>query len=187
MRVIAGDAHGRRLRAPRGLVTRPATARVRSSIFSRLAARTEIAGARVLDLFAGSGSLGLEALSRGAAWAVFVDSSRAAATAVRDNLRALGLEARGEVMVTGAERAIPTLAARRVRFSLVFVDAPYRDDTSAAVLAALGAGGLLDDGAFVVVRQAGRAPAISPAGFETINCATLGDHRIALYRAPAAR
>ena len=67
MRVIAGEAHGRRLRAPRGLVTRPATARVRASIFSRLAARTDLNGARVLDLFAGSGSLGLEALSRGAA------------------------------------------------------------------------------------------------------------------------
>jgi 16S rRNA (guanine966-N2)-methyltransferase len=186
MRVIAGEAHGRRLRAPGGLVTRPATARVRASIFSRLAARTELAGARVLDLFAGSGSLGLEALSRGAAKAVFVDSSRAAATAIRDNLRVFGLEGRAEVMVASVERAIAMLSARGERFDLVFVDPPYRDDTSAAVLRALGADGLLGDDAYVVVRQAGRAPEISPAGLEAINCATLGDHRIALYRAPAA-
>jgi 16S rRNA (guanine966-N2)-methyltransferase len=186
MRVIAGEAHGRRLRAPRGLVTRPATARVRASIFSRLAARMELDGARVLDLFAGSGSLGLEALSRGAARAVFVDSSRAAATAIRDNLRALGLERRAEVIMAGVERALAGLGSRGMRFDLVFVDAPYRNDISAAVLKALVADGLLEIDAYVVVRQAGRAPEISPAGLEAINRATLGDHRIALYRASAA-
>jgi len=187
MRVIAGEAHGRRLRAPRGLETRPATARVRASIFSRLAARTELAGARVLDLFAGSGSLGLEALSRGAARAVFVDSSRAAAAAIRGNLRVLGLEARAEVVAASVERAIAALTARGARFDLVFVDAPYRKDTSAAVLDAIVAGGLLGEGAYVVVRRAVRAPQISAAGLEAINSATLGDHRIVLYRAPAAR
>jgi 16S rRNA (guanine966-N2)-methyltransferase len=187
MRVIAGEAHGRRLRAPRGLATRPATARVRASIFSRLAARTEISGARVLDLFAGSGSLGLEALSRGAQQAVFVDSSRAAATAIRDNLRVLGLEERAQVLVADVERAIALLGARHARVDLVFVDAPYRNDISAAVLMALVTDGLLGEDAYVVVRQAGRAPEISPASLEAINCATLGDHRIALYRAPAAR
>ncbi|MGH7915332.1 MAG: 16S rRNA (guanine(966)-N(2))-methyltransferase RsmD [Candidatus Binataceae bacterium] len=187
MRVIAGEAHGRRLRAPRGLVTRPATARVRASIFSRLAARTDLAGARVLDLFAGSGSLGLEALSRGALRAVFVDSSRAAATAIRDNLRVLGLEERAEVIVAGVERTIAMLGARGEPFDLVFVDAPYRNDISAAVLQALAADGLLGGDAYVVVRRAVRAPEISSAGFEAINCATLGDHRIALYRAPMAR
>ncbi|HEY2525632.1 MAG TPA: 16S rRNA (guanine(966)-N(2))-methyltransferase RsmD [Candidatus Binataceae bacterium] len=187
MRVIAGEAHGRRLRAPRGLKTRPATARVRASIFSRLAARTELAGAQVLDLFAGSGSLGLEALSRGAARAVFVDSSRAAAAAIRGNLRVLGLEARAEVAGASVERALAALAARRARFDLVFIDAPYRNDTSAAVLDAIVAGGLLGESAYVVVRRAVRAPEISPAGLEAINVATLGDHRIVLYRAPAAR
>jgi 16S rRNA (guanine966-N2)-methyltransferase len=187
MRVIAGEAHGRRLRAPRGLVTRPATARVRASIFSRLAVRTEISGARVLDLFAGSGSLGLEALSRGAQSAVFVDSSRAAAGAIRENLRVLGLEQRAEIMVAGVARAIALLGARGARFDLVFVDAPYRNDISAVVIETLAASGLLGADAYVAVRRAGRAPEISPAGLEAINCATLGDHRITLYRAPAAR
>ena len=85
------------------------------------------------------------------------------------------------------ERAIAALAARGERFDLVFVDAPYRDDTQRRGAPALTADGLLGVNAYVVVRQAGRAPEISPAGLEAINRATLGDHRIALYRAPAAR
>ena len=187
MRVIAGEAHGRRMRAPRGLQTRPATARVRASIFSRLAARIDFEEVRVLDLFAGSGSLGLEALSRGAGWAVFVDSSRAAISAIRDNLNALGLATRAEVIVADVERALAALAARGERFDLVFVDAPYRKDVSAPVLAALESRTLLGAGACVVVRQARRAPEINPTGLEEINRATLGDHRIALYRAAATR
>lgn len=187
MRVIAGEAHGRRLRAPRGLLTRPATARVRASIFSRLAARTELAGTRVLDLFAGSGSLGLEALSRGAGHAIFVDSSRAAAAIIRDNLRALGFAERAEVIVAGVERALAQLDARGERFGLVFIDAPYRHDTSAAVLEKLAAGGLLEAGAWVVVRQAARTPRLASARLDEVSCAALGDHRIALYRAPAVR
>jgi len=141
----------------------------------------------VLDLFAGSGSLGLEALSRGAARAVFVDSSRAAAAAIRDNLRVLGLETRAEVVGASVARALAALAARGARFDLVFVDAPYRDDTSAAVLYAIVGGRLLGGDAYVVVRRAARAPEISPAGLDAINIATLGDHRIVLYRAAAAR
>jgi 16S rRNA (guanine966-N2)-methyltransferase len=187
MRVIAGEAHGRRMRAPRGLTTRPATARVRSSIFSRLAVRKDFAGARVLDLFAGSGSLGLEALSRGAARAVFVDSSRTAAATMRDNLRTLGLGYRAEILMMDVERAISSLSQRGARFDLVFIDAPYKRDISAAVMRAIVDGGLLEEDAYVVVRQAGRAPEIAPASLEAISRATLGDHRIALYRAPAAR
>jgi 16S rRNA (guanine966-N2)-methyltransferase len=187
MRVIAGEAHGRRMRAPRGLTTRPATARVRSSIFSRLAVRKDLAGARVLDLFAGSGSLGLEALSRGAAKAMFVDSSRAAASVIRENLRSLKLENRAEILVVDVERAITSLAERALHFDIVFIDAPYKRDISAAVIRAIAGGGLLEEDAYVVVRQAGRAPEIPAAGLEAISSATLGDHRVALYRAPAAR
>jgi 16S rRNA (guanine966-N2)-methyltransferase len=187
MRVIAGEAHGRRLRAPRGTLTRPATARVRASIFSRLSARTDLSGLRVLDLFAGSGSLGLEALSRGARRAVFVDSSRAAAATIRGNLSTLGLLDRAEVVVAGVARAIVQLGARGDRFDIVFVDAPYRRDTSAEVLEALSAGALLEAGAYVMVRQAVRAPEIGPAALETVSRAKLGDHRLTLYRAPETR
>jgi 16S rRNA (guanine(966)-N(2))-methyltransferase RsmD len=124
LRVIAGEAHGRKLRAPRGLLTRPATARVRASIFSRLAARVNLAGARVLDIFAGSGSLGFEALSRGAASVVFVDSSRAAAAVIARNLNELGLAARARILVLDFHRALAELAAAGEPFDLVFVDAP---------------------------------------------------------------
>ena len=131
MRVIAGDARGRRMVAPRGLATRPATARVRQSIFSRLAARMSIDGARVLDLYAGSARSASRRCARGAAAAIFVDSSRGAAGAIERNLETLGLRARGELMVTDAGRALDALAAGGERFDLVFVDAPYADDRSA--------------------------------------------------------
>ncbi len=187
MRVIAGEAHGRRVRAPRGLLTRPATARVRASIFSRLAARTDLSGMRVLDLFAGGGSLGLEALSRGSQRAVFVDSSRAAAVVIRDNLLSLGLEDRAEVVVGDASRVVVQLGARGDRFDLVFVDAPYRRDTSDEVLEALCSSALLETGAYVVVRQAARAPECGSAELEMVSRATIGDHRLTLYRAPGTR
>ena len=182
VRVISGEAHGRRISAPRGLVTRPATARVRASIFSRLASRFELEGAHVLDLFAGSGSLGLEALSRGAAHATFVDSSRTATTAIARNLRATGLDSRARVLALEVKRALSELAAAGERFDLVFVDAPYRDDSSAAVLAILADSRLVTLEGWTVVRQFHRAPALAPAGFECVSVANLGDHRIALYR-----
>ena len=182
MRVIAGNAHGRRISAPRGLETRPATARVRSSIFSRLAARFDLSGARVLDLYAGSGSLGLESLSRGAARVTFVDSSRAAAATIAKNLRVFGFADAARIITADVMRALMDLGAARERFDLVFVDAPYANDLSGEVLAALVAGELMVPLGWVVVRQAGRAPALAPAGLERVNEATLGDHRIALYR-----
>jgi len=182
MRVIAGNAHGRRISAPRGLETRPATARVRSSIFSRLDARFDLTGARVLDLFAGSGSLGLEALSRGAAHVTFVDSSRAAAVAVAKNLGVFGFANVARMLMADVMRALAELATARERFDLVFVDAPYANDLSASVLAALVKMELLVPRGWAVVRQAGRAPTLAPVGLERVNEATLGDHRIALYR-----
>ncbi len=186
MRVIAGDAHGRRIAAPRGLATRPATARVRSSIFSRLGARFDLAGARVLDLFAGSGSLGIEALSRGAASTVFVDSARAAAAVIQRNLRTLGFAGRTRVIVLEVIRALERLAAERARFDLAFIDAPYARDTSAGVIAALVQLELMEPGGWIVVRQDARAPALDPAELELVNQAIVGDHRIALYRRPLA-
>lgn len=182
MRVIAGNAHGRRISAPRGLETRPATARVRSSIFSRIDARFDLSGARVLDLFAGSGSLGLEALSRGAAHVTFVDSSRAAAAAIGKNLGVFGFADAARIVTVDVMRALNDLGHARERFGLVFVDAPYANDLSAAVLAALVEKDLMAPRGLAVVRQAGRAPALTPGGLERVNEATLGDHRIALYR-----
>jgi 16S rRNA (guanine966-N2)-methyltransferase len=183
MRVIAGQARGRRLKAPRGLLTRPTSARVRESIFSRLAVRLGLEGIRVLDVFAGSGSLGLEALSRGAASAVFIDSSRAAARAIESNLAALGLRERARVMASDVRRALAQLGAQQARFELVFIDAPYKNDISAQVLELTAQRELVARGGCVVVRQSTRAPAPppAPADFERA-IVTIGEHRIAYYR-----
>jgi 16S rRNA (guanine966-N2)-methyltransferase len=185
MRIIAGESHGRRLRAPRGTTTRPTTARVRNSIFSRLSARMDFAGARVLDLYAGSGSLGIEALSRGAAHATLVDSSPRAGAVMERNLAELRLAARGTILVTEVRRALIELSRRGERFDLVFIDAPYRDDLTGEVLQRLVDLNLLSEQAWVVAEQYRRASA--PAGeflsrLERAVVATLGDHRIAFYR-----
>ena len=139
MRVIAGELGGRRLAAPRGASTRPTSERVREALFSMLG---ELRGLRVLDLFAGSGALGIEALSRGAAHATFVERSAPALAALRANIAALALEERSSV------RAGDALAALRgaETYDLVFLDPPYAmaealsDQLSRALPAVLAAG-----------------------------------------------
>lgn len=120
MRVITGSARGRRLKALDGLDVRPTTDKVKESLFSAL--QFDIEGRRVLDLFAGSGQLGIEALSRGAEGAAFVDKSKAAVAVVRDNLRATGLEAGARVVQTDALSFLRTTAQR---FDVAFLDPPY--------------------------------------------------------------
>lgn len=122
MRVVAGRLGGRRLVAPPGPATRPTSDRVREALFSVLGPAVE--GARVLDLYAGSGALGIEALSRGAAAAVFVDRAPAAIAAIRANLDALGIE--GDVRRRHAREAVRAAAARQEAYDLVFLDPPYR-------------------------------------------------------------
>jgi 16S rRNA (guanine966-N2)-methyltransferase len=122
MRVIAGTYGGRTLKAPPGAATRPTSDRVREALFSILGPRTD--GARVLDLFAGSGALGLEALSRGAANVTFVDEAAAAIRAVKANLAALGADAqtrRGDAL-----RFLGSASAAGAQYDLVFLDPPYR-------------------------------------------------------------
>lgn len=121
MRVVAGAHGGRRLVAPAGSATRPTADRVREALFSVLG---DVSGARVLDLFAGSGALGIEALSRGAAQATFVDRSARAASAVRANLDALGLAA--EVRRQDARAFLRNARAAQREYDLVFLDPPYR-------------------------------------------------------------
>ncbi len=121
MRIVAGLYGGRRIGAPPGIATRPTSDRVREALFSVLG---PLDGIRVLDLFAGSGALGLEALSRGAASVVFVDRSSAAVAAVKVNLATLGAE--GEVRRREARAALRDAAARAEAYDLVFLDPPYR-------------------------------------------------------------
>ncbi|HEY2664906.1 MAG TPA: 16S rRNA (guanine(966)-N(2))-methyltransferase RsmD [Candidatus Binataceae bacterium] len=182
MKVIAGEARGRRLRAPRGTATRPTSARVRESIFSRLEAKISIAGRTVLDLFAGSGALGIEALSRGADRAVFVDGSKLAASAIRRNLSTLDLTDRTQVIVLEAHRAMAELHRRAERFDLVFVDAPYESQATAAALRAMGELDLIASGGWVAVEMSRRETPPEVPVLERVSIATLGDHRVALYR-----
>jgi 16S rRNA (guanine966-N2)-methyltransferase len=186
MRIIAGQAHGRRLKAPRGLLTRPTSARARESIFSRLAVRMDLGGVRVLDIFAGSGSLGIESLSRGAAQVTFVDSSRDAAAAIRANLAQFELSESARIVVSDVRRALGELGRSHESFDLVFVDAPFKDDMSAEVLALLADLELVAAGGWIVIEQSKRAPAAPPAptAHERALVATIGDHRIAFYRRP---
>jgi 16S rRNA (guanine966-N2)-methyltransferase len=123
VRVIAGRFGGRRLVAPAGAATRPTADRVREALFSILGARVE--GADVLDLFAGSGALGLEALSRGAAHATFVESAAPAQRALRANLEALGAE--GEIARAEALRWLKGARQAARQYDLVFLDPPYRE------------------------------------------------------------
>jgi 16S rRNA (guanine966-N2)-methyltransferase len=122
MRVIAGDYRGRRLQAPPGATTRPTSDRVREALFSVLGERVH--GARVLDLFAGSGALGIEALSRGAAEATFVDSAPGAIRAVKANLDMLGVKA--EVRRADVRGFLGGARAAARQYDLVFLDPPYR-------------------------------------------------------------
>ena len=184
MRIISGEGHGRKIAAPRGWNTRPATARIRASIFSRVLSRMAIEHARVLDLFAGSGSLGIEALSRGAEQAVFVDSARAAANTITQNLRQLGLTERARVIAMDFHPALDQLAAAGEHFDLIFVDPPFAEDSSAAVLAKLTQLGLINAHGIVIVRQYYRATELPAMELDCVSVATLGDHRIALYRRP---
>jgi 16S rRNA (guanine966-N2)-methyltransferase len=152
--VIAGQWRGRRLQAPAGAATRPTGDRVREALFSILGER--VAGARVLDLFAGSGALGIEALSRGAAEATFVDSAPAAIRAVRANLAALGGEA--DVRRADALRFLGGASAAARQYDLVFLDPPYRlaGRLGGELTAALPA--VLAPGAAVVVESDRRVP-----------------------------
>lgn len=169
--------------APRGLATRPTLARVRESMFSRLSVRLDFNGLHVLDLFAGTGSLGIEALSRGAGDVTFVESARPAITALRRNLDALGFAGRARVLKSEVMRTLETLAGEGERFDLVLLDPPYRKGWGDVVLTRLMELRLLSDGAWVAteVSRLEAAPAALP-GLERVSLATLGDHQIALYR-----
>lgn len=158
MRVIAGTARGRTLRAPKGRTARPTSDRVREALFSSLG--DEVAGAVVLDLFAGTGALGIEALSRGAASAVFVERDTGVATVLGVNLDATGVQEQARVVRADAG----AFAARPAGgpFTLVFCDPPYEHplDAIVSLLDTLHDNGALAAGARVVIERDRRDPAL---------------------------
>jgi 16S rRNA (guanine966-N2)-methyltransferase len=156
MRVVAGELGGRRLQAPKGDATRPTTDRVREAVFSTLG---PLDGARVLDLFAGSGALGIEALSRGAASALFVERARPALAVLRANLDALDLGPPAATVRPGdALAALRDAAAAGDPYDLVFLDPPYRQATGLGPVLSTALTPVLATGARVVTESDRRHP-----------------------------
>jgi 16S rRNA (guanine(966)-N(2))-methyltransferase RsmD len=178
VRIVAGSLGGREIQAPRGAATRPTADKVRQAVFNILANRVDMSGA-VLDLYAGSGAMGIEALSRGAATAVFVDQSAAAARCILANARALGLEDRVRVLRADVEATVGRLAER---FELVFIDPPYAAGAEGA-LAALPP--LVDAGGLVVVEHdRRRPPADRYDDLTRFDRRRYGDTEVSFYRRP---
>lgn len=171
MRIVAGTAGGRRLQVPPGRRLRPTSERVREAVFSSLASQGAVVGARVLDLFAGTGALGIEALSRGAREATFVEADPAAVAAIKANLAATGL-AGGTVVVADALRFLADPEPRPA-FDLAFVDPPYAFSAWAEVLEHLPAAiGVLES----------RRPVDPGPGWEVTRSARYGDTAVTVVR-----
>lgn len=183
MRIIAGRHRGRRLAAPPGRTARPTADRAREALFNILAHsdRVELEGAVAVDAFAGSGALGLEALSRGAAHAVFLENHGGALAAIHANIAALGESARATVML--ADAAKPPKAAKRC--TLALLDPPYHSGLAGPCLAGLADRGWLAPGALAVVEVAAAEPFVPPPGFEAVEERVYGAAKLvfAIYRA----
>jgi len=176
MRIVGGSHGGRVLRAPHGAATRPTSEKVRQAIFNIL---PDVEGMQVLDMFAGSGALGIEALSRGAAHVTFIDQAKPALSAVRANLKELELEARATVLAGDAL----TLAARHVPpspWQLVFIDPPYRSDLAVRAVETLAH--LAPDAVIVIEHDRRNAPPDELGSLLRTDQRRYGDTLVSFYR-----
>lgn len=182
MRIVGGENRGTALQAPRGEATRPTSDRLRETIFNILAHRfaDALAGGRVLDLFAGSGAMGLEALSRGAGFALFVENAVAARGALRTNIEALRAVGRTRVWRRDATRLGDSPVPP---FDLVFCDPPYGRGLGEAALAAAAAGGWVNPGTIAVLEERRGAMPETIAGWELIETREAGDSAIGFWQA----
>jgi 16S rRNA (guanine966-N2)-methyltransferase len=182
MRIVGGRLRGRALVAPKSQAIRPTADRLREALFNILvhAYGDPVSGARVLDLFAGTGALGLEALSRGAAFALFVDDGAEARALLRENVAVLGLGGVSRIFRRNAAKlgAAHPLAP----FSLVFLDPPYARALAEQALASARAGGWLIPGALAVVEEAASAAFAAPEGFEELERRRYDDTALILLR-----
>jgi 16S rRNA (guanine966-N2)-methyltransferase len=179
LRVIAGSYRGRRLHAPRGRTTRPTSARVREALFQILGA---LEGAHVLDLYAGSGALGIEALSRGASDVVFVEQDRAALSCIRENVETVGVSERA--LVLGRPVASIEKALGEARFDLVLCDPPWDElEMALAALARLASSERLAPGARVLLEHSARDAEPAAAGLVAYDRRTWGDTAVSFFRA----
>jgi 16S rRNA (guanine966-N2)-methyltransferase len=184
MRIIAGAYKGRRLATPRGETTRPTADQVRIALLDTL--MPWLPEARVLDLFAGAGGVGLEALSRGAAHATFVERDARAVQALRANVTTLGVERAARILRDDVRRGLRTLSREGGRFDVVFLDPPYDGDDVATTLEALGGVELLADDAVVVAQHlTKRAPASSVGGLAAFRARRFGETTLTFFRRDA--
>lgn len=184
MRIVGGRFSGRSLVAPGGRETRPTADRTREAVFNILSHRADFSfsGARVIDLFAGSGACGFEAMSRGAAFCLFVETDAAARGAIRDNIEALGLFGATRIHRRSATALGPKPAGVGPPFALAFLDPPYGNDLARLALSALKAGDWLADGALIVVEQGEREAPVDFAGFFEEDRRRYGAAQIGVYR-----
>jgi 16S rRNA (guanine966-N2)-methyltransferase len=184
MRITGGIFRSRALRAPKGQATRPTTDRVREALFGILGSQGAVEGAKVLDLYSGTGALALEALSRGAAAAVAVESSREALAVLRSNVATLGVEDRVQV-IAGNVNATITRVARSGPFDLVLADPPWAKvdaGDAASVLAALVAEGALAHEATLVLEHAARTESQDVEGLVRLETRRYGDTALTFYK-----
>ncbi|HET8577831.1 MAG TPA: 16S rRNA (guanine(966)-N(2))-methyltransferase RsmD [Methylomirabilota bacterium] len=184
MRVRAGALKGQRLTTPAGRTTRPTADQVRVACLDTL--MPYLGAGPFLDLFAGAGGIGIEALSRGAPSAVFVEQDTAALRALRDNVERLGLAPRARIMREDAARAATALTARGERFAVAFLDPPYASPAGATALERVAEGGCLLPGAVVVVQHASKSsPPATPGVLTVWKTRRFGETTLTFFRAPA--
>lgn len=186
MRIVGGRLRGRKLAAPSSQAIRPTSDRLRESLFNILAHAygDPVAGARVLDLFAGAGALGLEALSRGAAFALFVDDGAEARALIRENIAALGLGGVTRIFRRDATRLGPVHPL--APFSLAFLDPPYGTGLAEQALASARDGGWFAPEALVVVEEAAQSAFKAPDGFQELERRRYDDTELVFLKAAQA-
>lgn len=186
MRIVGGRLKGRVLSTPASRAIRPTSERLRESIFDILEHRFpgHIEGARVVDLFAGTGALAIEALSRGARFGLFVDNGPEARALVRANVEAMALG--GVTRIWRADATRLGLAPAGGPFGLAFLDPPYGQGLAGSALAALAAGGWLEPNALCVVEEDAKADIAASVGLERVDERVYGDTKIAIFEARLA-
>jgi 16S rRNA (guanine966-N2)-methyltransferase len=185
LRIVSGEFRGKALIAPKGEATRPTSDRARQAVFNILEHApwsAGVRGRRVIDLFAGSGALGFEALSRGADFCLFVETDEAARGAIRDNVDGMGLFGRTRVHRRDATQLGVRPGADGPAFDLAFLDPPYAKGLGETALARLAEGGWLAPGAAVVFERSVAEPAFAVPGFETLDTRDYGAARVHFLR-----
>jgi 16S rRNA (guanine966-N2)-methyltransferase len=183
MRIVGGTLRGRALASPKHEGLRPTSDRVREAVFNILMHGTlgfSLEGVKVLDLFAGTGALGLEALSRGAATCLFVEEDADSRALIRRNIEAFGLTGITRIFRRDATSLGP--AGKHAGFTLVFLDPPYGKGLAEQALASAAAGGWLADGAVIVVEERKGTAVTLPEGFTEIDRRTYGDSQVLFAR-----